>query len=142
MQQAGIRLGCGEFGMSSVPEAMCAKAIGMEVFGLSCITNLAAGMQAEKLFHDDVTSVAKKFSSTFEKLVLGIVSFAFVCSVILLIILREPSAYCVFSFRSPHFLLSKQFLFPSPPKAFQEHQYSLYYNMMQHLLHPSTSLPV
>lgn len=42
------------FGMSSVPEAIAAAALGMEVVGVSCITNLAAGLAEEVLEHDSV----------------------------------------------------------------------------------------
>jgi hypothetical protein len=47
--------------MSTIPEALTAKALGMEVFAMSLITNLAAGtgINPETLSHSDVTSVAE-----------------------------------------------------------------------------------
>ena len=41
-------------GMSTVPEAMLGNALGMQVVGLSCISNLAAGISEEPLSHEDV----------------------------------------------------------------------------------------
>lgn len=44
----------GAVGMSSVPEALCARMLGMHVYGLSLITNLASGLSDEVLTHEDV----------------------------------------------------------------------------------------
>ena len=52
-------------GMSTVPEAIVAKHCGLEVFGISCITNLAAGMQAE-LNHEEVVEVSTKVKPRFK----------------------------------------------------------------------------
>lgn len=43
--------GASAFGMSTVPETMAARAIGIEVYAMSLITNLAAGLTDEKLTH-------------------------------------------------------------------------------------------
>lgn len=52
--QAFGKLGADAIGMSTVPEAIVARQCGMDVAGLSCITNLAAGRSKEKLSHKEV----------------------------------------------------------------------------------------
>ncbi len=52
-------LGADAVGMSTVPEAMLAHAAGIRVLGVSCITNLAAGISATKLSHEEVTATTK-----------------------------------------------------------------------------------
>jgi purine-nucleoside phosphorylase len=47
-------LGATLVGMSTVPETIVARHVGMEVLGLSCVTNLAAGLGAEALSHEEV----------------------------------------------------------------------------------------
>lgn len=61
-------LGADAVGMSTVPEAIVARHAGMRVFGISCITNLAAGMQAN-LNHDEVVEVTQRVNDTFRQLV-------------------------------------------------------------------------
>lgn len=51
-------MGADAVGMSTVPEAIVANALGMQVAGLSCICNWAAGLGHEKLTHEDVNKVA------------------------------------------------------------------------------------
>jgi len=55
-------------GMSTVPEALAANHMGMEVLGISCVTNLAAGLSAKKLNHQEVLEVGRAVSGTFLKL--------------------------------------------------------------------------
>jgi purine-nucleoside phosphorylase len=57
---AFARLGADAAGMSTVPEAMAARQCGLHVAGLSCITNLAAGMGKGPLSHAEVLKTAKK----------------------------------------------------------------------------------
>jgi len=49
-------------GMSTVPEAIHARALGMEVEGFSCLTDWAAGLSPAKLSHDDVSTVGNETS--------------------------------------------------------------------------------
>ena len=48
------QLGADAVGMSTVPEAIAARHQGMRVLGLSCITNLAAGMSDAPINHEEV----------------------------------------------------------------------------------------
>lgn len=60
-------------GMSTIPESIAANHLGVKVAGVSCVTNLAAGVGHEKLKHEDVKEVARiamqKFSSLLTELV-------------------------------------------------------------------------
>ncbi len=56
-------------GMSTACEAMAANHMGMKVCGISCITNLAAGMSKEKLNHKEVQETADRVSVQFKQLV-------------------------------------------------------------------------
>jgi purine-nucleoside phosphorylase len=53
-------MGADVVGMSTVPEAIVANAMGMQVAGLSCVCNWAAGLGHEKLTHEDVARVANE----------------------------------------------------------------------------------
>jgi purine-nucleoside phosphorylase len=61
-------LGADLVGMSTVPEAMVAVHMGARVLGLSCVTNLAAGITDEKLSHAEVTDTAARVRVQFEAL--------------------------------------------------------------------------
>ncbi|MGA2870678.1 MAG: hypothetical protein ABSF34_16145, partial [Verrucomicrobiota bacterium] len=56
--RAFARLGADAVGMSTVPEAMVARQCGLRVAGISCITNLAAGIGRGKLSHVEVLETA------------------------------------------------------------------------------------
>ncbi len=58
--RAYAKLGADAVGMSTVPEAIVARQCGLRVAGLSCITNLAAGIGAEKLSHAEVLATAER----------------------------------------------------------------------------------
>lgn len=62
-------LGCDAVGMSTVVEAIAANHMGMKVCGISCICNLAAGMTAEPLSHEEVQAAADQAAPGFKKLV-------------------------------------------------------------------------
>ena len=53
------RLGADAVGMSTVPEAIQARALGMEVAAFSCLTNWGAGLSGELLNHEEVTAAGK-----------------------------------------------------------------------------------
>lgn len=61
-------LGADAVGMSTVPEAIVAAHCGMEVVGISCITNMAAGVLPQKLNHQEVIEVAALVHDKFHKL--------------------------------------------------------------------------
>ena len=52
-------LGATLVGMSTVPETLVARHMGMEVLGISCVTNLAAGLGATPLSHEEVTQTGR-----------------------------------------------------------------------------------
>jgi len=58
--RAFARLGADAVGMSTVPEAIVARQCGLKVAGISCITNLAAGISKEKLSHQEVLETAER----------------------------------------------------------------------------------
>jgi purine-nucleoside phosphorylase len=58
-------LGADLVGMSTVPETIVARHMGREVLGLSCVTNLAAGVTGEALSHDEVTETANRVAKQF-----------------------------------------------------------------------------
>lgn len=66
-------LGADACGMSTVPEVIVARHGQMEVLGISCITNLAAGILDRPLSHDEVIRTTKKAQKDFSRLVLKIV---------------------------------------------------------------------
>ncbi|MBM4279400.1 MAG: purine-nucleoside phosphorylase [Deltaproteobacteria bacterium] len=65
-------LGAHAVGMSTVHEVIAASHLGVEVLGLSCITNLAAGISPVKLCHDEVKETATRVEQAFSRLVLGL----------------------------------------------------------------------
>jgi purine-nucleoside phosphorylase len=66
-------LGADAVGMSTVPEAIVARHMGVDVLGISCITNPAAGVQPKPLVHDEVMEVARRVRAEFSRLLEGIV---------------------------------------------------------------------
>jgi purine-nucleoside phosphorylase len=61
-------LGADAVGMSTVPEVIAAAHMGVPVAGISCITNLAAGLSPHKLDHAEVEEVAKRTRDRFVQL--------------------------------------------------------------------------
>lgn len=66
-------LGVNAVGMSTVPEAIVAKHCGIKVLGISCITNLAAGISGKPLSHKEVVETTARVSNDFLRLLKGII---------------------------------------------------------------------
>ena len=67
-------IGADAVGMSTVPEAIVARHMGIEVLGISCITNLAAGVLPQPLNHEEVLETARRVRGTFLSLLRGIIA--------------------------------------------------------------------
>jgi purine-nucleoside phosphorylase len=67
-------LGADAVGMSTVPEAIVARHMGLEVLGISCITNMAAGIGDEPINHEEVMATGDRVRDTFAKLLRRVVS--------------------------------------------------------------------
>ncbi|SER46623.1 purine-nucleoside phosphorylase [Salipaludibacillus aurantiacus] len=63
------RLGADVVGMSTVPEAVTARHMGMNVLGISCITDMAIGETIEGITHEEVMEVAEKTKPRFKSFV-------------------------------------------------------------------------
>jgi purine-nucleoside phosphorylase len=66
-------LGADAVGMSTVPEVITARHSGMRVLGISCITNMAAGILGQPLRHEEVIKTAKEVEVNFTKLVKNVI---------------------------------------------------------------------
>jgi len=66
-------IGADAVGMSTVPEAIVARHMGLEVLGISCITNPAAGVLPQPLVHDEVMEVANRVRAEFSALLEAII---------------------------------------------------------------------
>lgn len=65
--------GADAVGMSTIPEILVAKHCDMKLLGISCITNLAAGITGEELNHEEIQIVASKVKEEFIALIKAII---------------------------------------------------------------------
>ena len=65
-------LGADAVGMSTVPEVIAMGHMGIPVLGISCITNMAAGILKQKLTHQEVIDTTMRVQKQFTDLVLGV----------------------------------------------------------------------
>ncbi len=66
--------GADAVGMSTVPEAIVARHLGMSVIGISCITNMAAGISEQAINHEEVMETGQKVKATFTQLLRQIIT--------------------------------------------------------------------
>jgi purine-nucleoside phosphorylase len=66
--------GADAVGMSTVPEAIVARHMGMNVLGISCITNMAAGISEHPINHEEVMETGQLVRTTFTRLLRRLVS--------------------------------------------------------------------
>ena len=67
-------LGADAVGMSTVPEVIVARAIGMRVLGVSCVTNLACGLSNTPITHAEVLETTAHAAGRFQRLVRGVIA--------------------------------------------------------------------
>ncbi|HHV83487.1 MAG TPA: purine-nucleoside phosphorylase [Tepidanaerobacter syntrophicus] len=67
-------IGADAVGMSTVPEVIAARQMNIKVFGISCITNMAAGISKNKLSHQEVIETSERVKKDFIKIISGAVA--------------------------------------------------------------------
>ena len=66
------KIGADATSMSTIPEVIVANHVGLDVIGISCITNMATGISKKPLSHEEVTETANLAEINFKKLLEGI----------------------------------------------------------------------
>jgi purine-nucleoside phosphorylase len=66
--------GADAVGMSTVPEAIVARQMGMKVLGISCITNMAAGISESPINHEEVMETGQKVRESFTRLLRRVIA--------------------------------------------------------------------
>jgi purine-nucleoside phosphorylase len=67
-------IGADLVGMSTVPEVIAASFLGMRVLGISCVTNMAAGILAQPLSHAEVMEVGRAVGPRFSRLLAAVLA--------------------------------------------------------------------
>lgn len=62
-------VGADAVGMSTVPEVIAARQMDIRVFGVSCVTNMAAGISKTKLAHQEVVDTSQRVKKSFIKII-------------------------------------------------------------------------
>ena len=68
------KLGADVMGMSTVPEVIVARTLGMRVLGFSCVTNLGCGLAAAPITHEEVLETTARVAAQLQQLVRGVVA--------------------------------------------------------------------
>lgn len=66
------KLGADTVGMSTAPEILAARHMGMRCLAISLVSNMAAGVLKQALTHDEVIDTSKRMAATFQNLVIGV----------------------------------------------------------------------
>ncbi len=66
-------MGADLVGMSTVQEVIAARQMGIEIVGISCVTNLAAGIQPEPLSHEEVMETGRRVAAQFTQLLTALI---------------------------------------------------------------------